>query len=155
MDLESIPLMAAFKSRMKYLNQNQSVLAENIANVNTPGYKPQTLAPQDFSALVEQAPSGQAGAPSGGPAGGAPSVEPVALAATQPGHQGGARGDQAVPVEEAEFASAAPNGNAVDLENQLTKVAQNQMDYGLMVDLYRKHASLVSTALRGPGGSGR
>jgi len=147
MDLDSIPLMAAFKSRMKYLNQNQSVLAKNIANANTPGYRPEALAPQDFSALVERAPDAQGNS--------APAVKPVALRATQPGHLGAGGVDgQAAPVEEGEFATAAPNDNAVDLEEQLMNVAQNQMEYGLMVDLYRKHASLMRTALTGPGGSG-
>jgi len=146
MDLSKIPLMAALKSRMAWLTDNQRVLAGNIANSDTPGYKPQALDPQDFSALVETSPELRA---TGGPAA-------VRLAATRPGHFGtpNASGEGAARVVEGEFDQSAPNGNAVDLEKQLLGVAQTQMEYGLMVDLYRKHVSLLRTALRGPSGGG-
>ena len=39
MDLNSIPLMSMLAKRMAWLNQRQSVLAQNVANVNTPNYK--------------------------------------------------------------------------------------------------------------------
>ena len=40
MDLNSIPLMSMLAKRMAWRNQRQSVLAQNVANANTPNYKP-------------------------------------------------------------------------------------------------------------------
>ena len=37
MDIGHIPLFAAFSKRMAWLTQRQTVLAENVANANTPG----------------------------------------------------------------------------------------------------------------------
>jgi len=144
MDLTKIPLMAALKSRMGWLTENQQVLASNIANSDTPGYEPLALEKQDFSELVEQAPTTQS--ISGPP--------PVRLAATRSGHLGfsGTDGERAARVVDGDFDQSAPNGNAVDLEKELLGVAQTQMEYGLMVDLYRKHVSLLRTALGGSGG---
>jgi len=142
MDLSKIPLMAALKSRMAWLTENQRVQAGNIANSDTPGYKPQALEPQDFSALIERSPEPRR---TGGPAA-------VRLAASRPGHFGSrvAAEESKARVVEGTFDQSAPNGNAVDLEKELLGVAQTQMEYGLMVDLYRKHVSLLRTALRGP-----
>lgn len=56
-------------------------------------------------------------------------------------------------IEEAPFDQVAPDGNAVDLESELMTVAQNQMDYGLMTELYRKQVGLLKTALRGRDGN--
>ncbi|GER03554.1 hypothetical protein JCM17846_12360 [Iodidimonas nitroreducens] len=43
------------------------------------------------------------------------------------------------------------DGNAVDLEDQLLAVAENQMNHGLMVELYRKQVGLMRVAIRGSG----
>ncbi len=142
MDLAKIPLLAALKGRMQWLTGNQKVLAENIANADTPGYRPKRLESPDFSSLVESL----AAARSSGPT--------VALKTTNPAHFGpGGATDGSARVRPASITQSAPDGNAVDLEGELLKMAQNQMDYGLMVDLYRKQVSLLRTALRGPGGS--
>ena len=55
MDLNSIPLFKMISRRMTWLNQRQKVLAQNIANADTPGYRPQDLVPVDFSKLAAQA----------------------------------------------------------------------------------------------------
>jgi len=145
MDLTKIPLMAALKSRMQWLGENQRVLAENIANADTPGYRPKALEAQDFSALVDAVSGPQRPA--------APAR--VAVAATDPRHFGVSAAERPpARTEAAGFDHADPNGNAVDLEKQLLGVAQTQMEYGLMTDLYRKHSSLLRTALSGSGSGG-
>ncbi|WP_281301545.1 MULTISPECIES: flagellar basal body rod protein FlgB [unclassified Iodidimonas] len=144
MDLSKIPLMAAIKSRMQWLGQNQTVLSANIANADTPGYRPSKLAEQNFSALVEQTSANTR----------ANGVAPVALKATQAGHFGAGQASLdggAARVEDAKITEIAMDGNAVDLEDQLLAVAQNQMDHGLMVELYRKQVGLMRVAIRGSG----
>lgn len=146
MDSNKIPILAALGDRMRWLTGNQRMLAQNVANADTPGYRSQALAPQDFRALVEASPA-QAGS----------TAAPVALARTHQGHltkSGTAPGDT-TRASDAEVTQSAPDGNAVDLEDEMLKVAQNQMDYGLMVELYRKQTGMLRTALRGPGGGDR
>ncbi|MFQ5346475.1 MAG: flagellar basal body rod protein FlgB [Rhodothalassiaceae bacterium] len=142
MDLSRIPLLAALKGRMQWLTANQKVVAQNIANADTPGYRPKELAAADFGALVESLRASAGPAPS------------VSLARTNAAHFGPAGPDAGNPrVRPAAIEQSAPDGNAVDLEGELLKMAQTQMDYGLMVDLYRKQVSLLRTALRGAGGN--
>lgn len=142
MDLGKIPLISAIKSRMHWLSQNQSVLAQNVANSDTPGYLPRALEKQDFSALLAKAPRKSAG------------MAPTIMQRTQAGHldETGAMDPGEVRRTDAEIFASAPDGNAVDLEEQLLTMAQNQMDYSLMTSLYRKQAGLLRTAL-GRGGN--
>lgn len=143
MDLMKIPLMIAIKDRMQWLNRNQTVLAANVANADTPGYKPQRLAEQDFSALVDSQKAAARKRAANGPV-----VSQVSLLATRPGHMGVSDGQGAVREMDREISQSALDGNAVDLENELLAVAQNQMDYNLMVELYRKQVGLLGIALR-------
>ena len=52
MDLSKIPLFTMLTERMAWLNKRQAVLAQNIANADTPGYKPKDPAPVDFEVIV-------------------------------------------------------------------------------------------------------
>ena len=69
MELGDIPLFAMLKSRLGYLSDRQRVIAENVANANTPGYAPHDLKPFSFQAQVQAAAAG-----------------PGAMAVTEPGH---------------------------------------------------------------------
>ena len=55
MDLAKIPLFAQLKGKMAWLVQRQKILAENIANADTPGYVPKDLKQVDFSRQVAAA----------------------------------------------------------------------------------------------------
>ena len=39
MNLSDIPLFSMMSQRMEWLSQRQQLLAHNVANANTPGYK--------------------------------------------------------------------------------------------------------------------
>ena len=122
--------------RMDWLGQRQNVLAQNIANSDTPGYEPQDMKDGPFGRLLARR------------------LAPVAPASTHPSHlEGqppirppGASEDQRDRFE------TSPSGNAVVLEEQLVRVAETQMDYQTMTNLYRKHLGMIRTAL-GRGGS--
>src|SRR5262245_36208504 len=49
MDLRNIPIFGAISRRMAWLNERQQVLAQNIANSDTPGYRPKDLKPVNFA----------------------------------------------------------------------------------------------------------
>ena len=44
-----------------------------------------------------------------------------------------------------------PSGNAVNLEDEMLKVASNQSDYQLASSLYQKSLSMLKTAVSGRG----
>ena len=52
MDLRKIPVFAAITQRMGWLNQRQQVLAQNIANSDTPGFRPKDLEEIKFGDLL-------------------------------------------------------------------------------------------------------
>lgn len=136
MDLDRISLLKAITRRMDWLGERQRVLAENIANADTPGYKPKDLKQVGFSELVRNSQLG------------------MAASATQPGHfRGlGTRGTDAWKAERGKGTyEASPNGNEVNLEQQMMNVAETQADHSLITNLYRKQVTMLRKAI-GTGG---
>ena len=52
MGLVSFPLLSMMTAKLSWLNRRTDVIAENIANANTPGYRAQELAPVSFRDMV-------------------------------------------------------------------------------------------------------
>ena len=152
MDLDKIGLLKAITQRMDWLGERQRVLAENVANADTPNYKPRDLKPASFRDLLRSSqlsPSGMS-APSGMTAGGS-----TQAAATQPGHFRGlaGRGSDHWKIAPASGNyETAPNGNAVNLEQQMMSITETQADHSLMSNLYRKQVGMLRKALAKQGG---
>jgi len=130
--LEEIGLFQLADDRMRYLTAQQSVIARNIANADTPGYQAQDLAP--FQPRPAQA-------------GGADAK--LALASTEPGHFGAASGSDwpLVPAPAAANYGEKPDGNTVSLEEQMMKQADVANNYALATAAYSKSLSLMKTAI--------
>ena len=113
--------------KLVWLDDRQRVLSQNIANADTPGYRARDLVP--FEQLVH-----------------ALTVTPVRTSAL---HLGG------TPAEAQEISSAAsersPDGNAVGLEQQMTKVAEDETSQAAVGNLWRAYMGMFTTAL-GHGG---
>ncbi|MDE2486569.1 MAG: flagellar basal body rod protein FlgB [Alphaproteobacteria bacterium] len=143
MGLTDIPLFAMLKSRMGYLSQRQRVIAENVANANTPGYAPHDLAPFSFQAKLQAA---------AGPGAGAVAA-PGVMAVTEPGHMlapqaAGGSGFQEVTSRDSE---TTLDGNSVVLEEEMMKMGQARMDYDAAVSFYEKALNMINMATRAPG----
>jgi len=127
-------LFQLLSARLGWLGQRQATLSQNIANADTPDYRPRDLRAADFARLVRafQHPA-----------------QHIALAQTAPGHQG--HGPQAgiglgahhAPTEY----ETAPDGNAVILEEQMAKVTGTALDFQLTSNLYRKYLGMIRIAL--------
>jgi flagellar basal-body rod protein FlgB len=119
-------LMQALKTRMHWHQSRQKVLAENVANADSPGFRPSDLR---------------------APAIGKGNVQSVSLAQTSAGHMGlsGQRGG--FDPTKAQRFEVTPNGNAVNLEDEMLKVAQNQGDFQLAASLYSKGLGLMKIAI--------
>jgi flagellar basal-body rod protein FlgB len=135
MDFGRIPVFQAMAKKMAWLGERQQVLAQNIANLDTPGFVPHDLKKPDFRTLVAD-----------------PSMR-IPLSATQPMHLAG-RGaaGAAGRVETVKGGERLPSGNAVSLEGEMMKVSETASDYAVVSNLYRRHLGMVKAALgRGQG----
>lgn len=139
--LEGIGLFRGIMAKMNWLDQNQQVIAQNVANSDTPGYRPLALKEADFSRYL--------GAASGGHA------SSLRMDATDAGHFGAspAAGYQS-PGERGQktIYEASPDDNGVVLEEQLFKANRNSTEYQLASDLYRRQAGMIRLVLQGSRG---
>ena len=128
-------IFAVLGKRMDWLSQRQQVLAENVANADTPNYVPRDLDEAEFGRILRN------------------QLSPMAPKATHAAHLRGTvqRGGPANSTRQKDPYETSPSGNAVILEEQLIKVTKTQSDYQMIVNLYRKHMDMVRTAL-GRGG---
>jgi flagellar basal-body rod protein FlgB len=131
MPITDFPILSMLRTKMQWHQARQRVLAENVANADTPQFKPRDLAPPDVGPRQF------------------PISGPVALARTNVAHIGGAGSAGAGPFR-AEYRAGyevRPTGNAVNLEDQMMKVAANQMDHQVVASLYSRSLGLLKTAL--------
>jgi len=120
-------LMDLLIKKMTYLNQEQSVHAQNVANVNTPGYKPLEAVPFTFGDALKQA--------------------NVTMAVTDPHHIMPVSMTQSNPV--AVRAKGKNKSDAGDVEQESTKVSQTGIEYQMITSIYHKIRSLFNIALKG------
>lgn len=123
-------LIGLVKNKMAYLGQRQTLLAQNVANSDTPGFKPRDLQPFTFDAAIRQADAARS------------------MSITNVRH--------IVPASMAGTNSASktmnsfetlPSGNAVDLEQQMMAVSQTAIDYQATAALYQKFIFMLRTAI--------
>ncbi|MBP6634020.1 MAG: hypothetical protein KBG28_12580 [Kofleriaceae bacterium] len=120
--------MNRLEGAMTFHRERHAVLAGNVANLDTPGYRPADL---------ERAPT---------PAGA------VTLDQTRPGHLALPGGDAArVVTFDDGGALSGPDGNAVSLERELAKVDANRVRYATSTELVSRKAALLKYAA-GDGG---
>jgi flagellar basal-body rod protein FlgB len=127
MPMTDIPILSMLRTRMQWHQERQRVLAENVANADTPNYRARDLAPPNFERALQTA--------------------SLTLAATDPNHIAGPSGGS-------QFADAGdlhyevrPRGNAVSHEDEMLKLAGNQMDYDAVASLYTHSLALIKTAI--------
>ncbi len=133
--LGDMPIFSVLKSRMAYAQARQKVLAENVSNADTPGYRAKDLRKFDAQVMAAQA------------AGVTGSVGPVA---TQAGHLSGS--PSSINFDEprrrgADPFETVPVGTAVSLEDEMMKIANNQADYQAAATLYSKSLSFLKLAI--------
>ena len=131
MELGKLTLFEVVKKRMAWLGQRQEVIAQNIANADTPDYKSKEIQPFKFKELLRRESSG------------------LNMNVTEASHLSGVRKavqnfqvkDDRKPYE------TNPTGNSVVLEEQMSKMNENGASYRLTSELYKKHLNMIRTAL--------
>ena len=130
MDLNQFKVFKALGARMNWLQSRQRVLAENVANSDTPGYKAMDIRPLSFKNTLATAQSN------------------LNLRKTHQAHFGASNGDSSVRVvtERVDFEGNA-SGNNVVLEEEMMKSAETATDYRLAANLYKKSVGLLRLAI--------
>jgi flagellar basal-body rod protein FlgB len=136
MNLSNSPVMELSKAKMRYLGQRQSVLALNIANVDTADYKARDVKEPNFAAMV-----------------GNQAIAHEKMLRTHamhmlPTNQRGAF----EAIERKSMDERNPNDNRVNIDEEVQKVAFTQSEYNKVIGIYRKNISMYRMALGNQGG---
>ena len=125
-DLSQNTVLDLAERRLAWLDRRQQLLAQNIANADTPGWQARDLRP--FSEIMADSTS-------------------VAPAQTQARHLPGTRDPGVLLASASPPATKSVDGNGVAMEDQLTKVADTETTQALVVNIYRKYLSLFRLAM--------
>ena len=133
--MSDIPLFSMLENKLRFVNQRERLLSENIANSDTPGYQPRDL--KAFDAMV-------------GPGAGA-----MTLTQTSGAHMAGhaSRAPDPFRSEASPDSETRLDGNSVVLEEQMSKMTESRIDYETAIDFYQQSNSMLSLAARAPGKS--
>ncbi|WP_237216424.1 flagellar basal body rod protein FlgB [Falsiroseomonas oryziterrae] len=118
------PLTLA-ERRLGWLDRRQAVLAQNVANADTPGFRPRDLTPFGRELAGQMR---------------------LVLARTQPGH---GSGSQAIPQArpDRQAGDVAPDGNAVSLDREAVRIAETDTAHQLAMAVHRSFAGMFRMAL--------
>jgi flagellar basal-body rod protein FlgB len=131
MSIGDLPALSALRTKMQWHQERQSVLSENVSNSDTPNFRPRDLVAPKFE---------KSGAPAG-------TMGPLAMMQTSSGHIGAAGSGTSFDQNRKVGFETRPAGNAVNLEEEMMKVSDNQMDYAAVTSLYSKSLHLLKTAI--------
>jgi len=145
----SDPTQRILERALDGLSRRESLIASNLANIDTPGYRPQSI---DFESALRNELAGQGmGGPPATPdaAGGllppstGPSAE-IALRTTDPRHiAGGVMAFGSAPGSQAFDGSLRNDGNTVDLESEMTALVETQLRFGAVSRLVTAKLGLL------------
>jgi len=125
--ITDLPLFSMLRTRMQWHQERQRLLAENVSNSDTQGYRPRDLAPLQFDRTM-------------------PTLTSIGLDRTDAGHMAPLHASLSQTSRLGGY-DVRPTGIAVNLEDEMIKVAANQMDYQAATTLYTKSLGLIKIAI--------
>lgn len=120
---EKLELTRMAQALASHSGARMGIVAQNMANADTPGYRARDLPP--FAEVFAEA---------------------GALRATRPGHiaaTGGLAAAQARPVP----GSPSPDGNTVSVEGEMMRAALIRQDHDMALAIYRNTSDIIRAAL--------
>lgn len=128
MQIGGLALLSALTDKMRWHQERQGVLAENVANADTPNYIARDLKPYSFSDEMG-------------------SMATVSVSTTSPTHISVSSGGTGTFGSQPTAYEVTPSGNGVGLEDEMMKVTGNEMDYQAVTALYMRSVRLLKVAL--------
>ncbi len=128
MQIGGLSLFQALSDKMRWHQDRQGVLAENIANADTPGYIERDLRAYSFVDDMR-------------------SVGTLTMSTSSPTHMSATSGGAGAFGTESSPFEITPSGNGVTLEDEMMKVSSNDMDYQAVTTLYTRSMRLLKIAI--------
>ncbi|AKO93845.1 flagellar basal body rod protein FlgB [Priestia filamentosa] len=120
--------MSSIQTGLNYASLKQKTISNNIANVDTPGYKAKTVS---FKSMLQ-----------------AEQDNLLKATRTDPRHFEFSTSSSSLGVTTGHNAYQS-NGNGVDVDKEMTDMAQNQLYYQALVDRMSGKFNSLNTVLRG------
>lgn len=140
MNYNDVTLFNLMRSKLGYLSARQGVIAQNVANVDTPGYRARDIAEPDFKKIAMQATSAPA--------------QKLPMRTTNEKHMMvGGNSAAFEAMDRKHTYELNPDGNNITVEEEMMKAAENQAEYTKVLNLYRKTVDMFKTAVGRPGGA--
>lgn len=132
--LADLPLLKQITGRLTWLDERQKVIAQNVANSDTPGYVPRDLkAVSDFARALQQGGGG------------------LTMARTSARHLSSSAAPARFQAQASPDSETTLDGNAVVIEEQMLKMAESRMAYDAAIGFYQKSLSMLRLASRKSG----
>jgi flagellar basal-body rod protein FlgB len=113
--------------RTQWLSARQSLIANNVANANTPNFKATDMQP--FASVLDTA--------------------KISMATTDPGHMSPSAIDYSPSrPEESDAANATLSGNSVNLEDEMIKLGDVSRDYSAATGIKKTFHQMMMAALK-------
>lgn len=127
---DRVPLL--MRKNLDFQSQRNLLISSNLSNVNTPGYKARDI---DFKTELSKAVG---------------SSDEISMKITDKNHIGGASNDSLEALQPEVFQephAARSDGNNVNIDKEMMKLAENQIMYSATVQLMAKRASTIRAAI--------
>lgn len=131
MDIGKLPIFQLMKQSFSYTGQRQRLLAENLANVDTPGYKSKDMMPfqeGNFDKMLSKR---------------------LSMDTRHAGHMSPAGGTRTWRENEDDSPwEISRSGNTVVLEDQVMRIGDNRGAHRLTSEIYSKQLGMIRQTLR-------
>ncbi len=122
-------LSSTLERGLDFRLERQNMLAANLANIDTPGYTPVEL---KFDEALQSHLAG---------------TDPPGMRHTDSDHRGSNPGIPEGDVEFDYFSLPDADGNSVDLDHEMAKIAENQLLYRATTRMYSKRIAMLKYAI--------
>ena len=106
----------------RHATDRQAIVAENIANADTPGFKARDLVPFEDTFAAQSA---------------------LELRGTRPGHIT----RRSETVFTSPFDVESPNGNTVSLESEMMRMTEIRQEHDMAIGIYQKSLEILRTSM--------
>jgi len=128
MSNNKVDILQISRLAMQYATERQAVLSRNVQNANVPHAKAQDLAPFNFKRAVEN--------------------KRLKLLVDQPGQI-----ESHLPISrfrviaDPEAVNETPDGNNIDLPEQIRKMSDNSINYQEITNIYKKMIGMLKMSI--------
>jgi flagellar basal-body rod protein FlgB len=148
MPLNDISVFRVLTAKLNYSAERQKLIAQNVANADTPGYAPSDLKPFSME-VANQTARYLRPASSGASARGLGMIEMTKTSEAHldnPNPAPGPFSNTTGPDSEARV-----DGNQVVLEDQMAKLTETRLDHEAALTFYQQSLTMLKDAAKAPG----